>query len=83
MVERVDIELFGTLTGEDLIDLKITAFGARKRLLLAIKQMKDFQQNLLSNKWPKLFDYNDIPSLFTYIEMNHQIGLSINFYKLV
>lgn len=65
-----------SLSCEDLIELNITAFGARKRLLLAIKQLKNVQvcESPSSSEWIKLSEYNDIPSLFTHLEMDHQIG---------
>lgn len=67
--------MFATLTGEDLRELKINALGARKKLLLAINQLKaETLKSLLSSDWVQLSDFKDIPSLFTHLEMGHQIG---------
>lgn len=64
--------MFATLNAEDLLELKINAFGARKRLLLAINQLKS--ETPPSSEWVKLSDFKDIPSLFTHLEMGHHIG---------
>lgn len=74
--------MFATLTGEDLLELKISAFGARKRLLLAINQLKSEtlsssqlkSETPPSSEWIQLSDFKDIPSLFTHLEMGHHIG---------
>lgn len=63
--------MFATLTAEDLLELKINAFGARKRLILAINSLKS---DLPSSEWIQLSDFKDIPSLFTHLEMGHHIG---------
>lgn len=68
--------MFAALTGEDLLELKINAFGARKRLLLAINQLK--AETPPSSEWVQLSDFKDIPSLFTHLEMGHHIGNSLN-----
>lgn len=39
VVNEIDIEIFATLTDENLVELGITAFGARKRILLAITKL--------------------------------------------
>lgn len=72
VVEKIDIKMFATLTGEDLLELKINALGARKRLILAIKQLKN--ETTPSSEWIQLSDFKDIPSLFTHLEMGHHIG---------
>ena len=67
--------MFTTLTGEDLLELNIKAFGARKKLLLAINQLKS--ETPPSSEWVQLSDFKDIPSLFTHLEMDHHIGNSL------
>lgn len=78
MVEKIDMKIFVTLSNEDLHELKINAFGARKRLLLAINQLKTESRNNLSSEhvcdYIHLSDFKDIPSLFTHLEMSHHIG---------
>lgn len=64
--------MFATLNAEDLLELKINAFGARKRLLLAINQLKS--ESPPSSEWVKLSDFKDIPSLFTELDMGNHIG---------
>lgn len=64
--------MFATLTAEDLLELKINALGPRKKLLLAIKQLK--AETPPSSEWVQLSDFKDIPSLFTHLEMCHHIG---------
>lgn len=72
------MKMFVTLTGDDLRELKITAFGARKRLLLAINQLKAENRNFLSSEhvcdYIHLSDFKDIPSLFSHLELKHHIG---------
>lgn len=63
--------MFVTLNNEDLHELKINAFGARKRLLLAINQLKTESHVC---EYIHLSDFKDIPSLFTHLEMSHHIG---------
>lgn len=75
VVEKIDIKMFATLTGEDLLELKINTFGARKRLLWAINQLKT--ETPPSSEWVQLSDYEDIPSLFAHLEMGHHIGNSL------
>lgn len=75
VVEKIDIKIFATLTADDLLDLKISAFGARKRLLLAIHQLKS--ETTPSSEWVQLSDFKDIPSLFTHLEMGHHIGIQV------
>ncbi|KAL1497280.1 hypothetical protein ABEB36_008272 [Hypothenemus hampei] len=36
---EIDLTVFGTLTDQDLIEIGITAFGARRRILLAISEL--------------------------------------------
>lgn len=78
MVEKIDIKIFVTLNNDDLHELKINAFGARKRLLLAINQLKAESRNNLSSEhvceYIHLSEFKDIPSLFTHLEMSHHIG---------
>lgn len=50
VVEKIDMKIFVTLTGEDLRELKINAFGARKRLLLAIQVNR-----LIENRTKSIF----------------------------
>ncbi|XP_031619044.1 protein bicaudal C [Contarinia nasturtii] len=74
VVEKIDIKMFATLTGEDLLELNINALGPRKKLLLAIKQLKaETQPSPPSSEWVQLSDFKDIPSLFTHLEMKHHI----------
>lgn len=69
------------LTGEDLLELGITTFGARKRLLMAINQLKT--ENPTTNEWHSISECKDIPSLLTqlnlerYIRMHHLILITI------
>lgn len=65
--------MFATLTGEDLLELNVNAFGARKRLMLAINQLKVESEQ--SSEWIQLSDFKDIPSLFNHLEMGHLTGL--------
>lgn len=78
MVEKIDMKIFVTLNNDDLHELKINAFGARKRLLLAINQLKTEGQNCLSSEnvceYIHLSDFKDIPSLLVHLEMSHHIG---------
>lgn len=78
VVEKIDMKTFVTLNGDDLRELKINAFGARKRLLLAINQLKaenrTFQSSEHVSEYIHLSDFKDIPSLFTHLEMGHHIG---------
>lgn len=73
VVEKIDIEMFVTLTGEDLLELKIKAFGARKKLLLAINQLKAETPPYPSER-VKLSYFKDIPSLLTHLNMSDHIG---------
>lgn len=67
--------MFATLTAEDLLELNINALGPRKKLLLAIKQLKsETQPSPPSSEWVQLSEFKDIPSLFTHLEMKHHIG---------
>lgn len=72
------MKIFVTLNNEDLHELKINAFGARKRLLMAINQLKAESRNILSSElvceYIHLSDFKDIPSLFSHLEMSHHIG---------
>lgn len=81
------MKTFVTLTGDDLRELKINAFGARKRLLLAINQLKAESRNFQSSEhvceYIHLSDFKDIPSLFTHLEMGHHIGKIFLFYMIV
>lgn len=40
VINEIDLEMFTTLTEDDLIQMGITAFGARKKLLVAIHTMQ-------------------------------------------
>lgn len=77
-MEKIDLEVFVTLTGEDLLELKIKAFGARKKLLLAINQLKA-ETSLFPNDRVKLSFFKDVPSLLTHLNMGDHIG-SVNFF---
>lgn len=65
--------MFASLTGEDLLELKIKAFGARKKLLLAINQLKAETPPYPSDR-VKLSYFQDVPSLLTHLNMNDHIG---------
>lgn len=52
VVNEIDLEMFTTLTGENLVELGISAFGARKRLLYAINQLKA-ERSLLQQTFGK------------------------------
>lgn len=66
------MRIFATLTFDDLMELNITAFGARKRLILAINQLKtEIQPN---DDWIQLSEYEDIPSLLKHLKMDRYIG---------
>lgn len=45
-VHEIDLELFSTLTPENLTTLGIQAFGARKKLLMAIHQLNASKINM-------------------------------------
>eukprot|EP00043_Microstomoeca_roanoka_P009126 m.87002 g.87002 ORF g.87002 m.87002 type:complete len:1026 (-) comp14487_c0_seq6:60-3137(-) len=50
--EEIDLALFLTLTEADLINLGVTTFGARRKMLLAINNLREMQQedqSFLSN----------------------------------
>lgn len=69
------MKIFATLTSDDLMELNITAFGARKRLLLAINQLKKFEKEIQpSDDWIQLSEYEDIPSLLRHLKMECYIG---------
>lgn len=84
VVEKIDMKMFVTLNNEDLLELKISAFGARKRLLMAINQLKAESRNILSSEqmceYIHLSDFKDIPSLFTHLEMSHHIRNLKNYF---
>lgn len=61
------MKIFATLTSEDLLELNINAFGARKLLLLAIKQLKS--ETRPSDDWIKLSDFKDIHALLEHLNM--------------
>lgn len=65
--------MFATLTDEDLLELNVNAFGARKKLRLAIYQLK--AENKQSCEWIQLSNFKDIPTLFNHLEMGHHTGL--------
>lgn len=46
LVEEIDLEMFSTLTPENLTTLGIQAFGARKKLLSAINQLNAAKLNM-------------------------------------
>lgn len=75
--EKIDIKMFGKLTAEDLLKLKINTFGARKRLLFAIDQLNAETTSFSESR--QLPDFKDIPSLFAHLEMGHHIGNQISF----
>lgn len=86
VVEKIDMHIFVTLNNEDLHELKITAFGARKRLLMAINQLKAERRNILSSEhvceYIHLSDFKDIPSLLSHLEMSHHIGKIFIYFSL-
>lgn len=45
-IHEIDLELFSTLTPENLTTLGIQAFGARKKLLMAISQLNASKLNM-------------------------------------
>lgn len=49
MDNEIDMEIFRSLTDSDLESLGITAFGARRKLLLAIREMAS-----RSNQYPPI-----------------------------
>lgn len=72
VLKGVDMKIFATLTTDDLMELNITAFGARKRLILAINQLKtEIQPN---DDWIQLSEYEDMPSLLKHLKMDRYIG---------
>ncbi|KAJ6649862.1 Protein bicaudal C, partial [Pseudolycoriella hygida] len=46
LVNEIGLEIFATLTPEDLTTLGIQAFGARKKLLMAIHQLNESKLNM-------------------------------------
>lgn len=72
IVQGIDIKTFTLLTGEDLLELGINTFGARKRLLLAINQLKN--ENPSINEWHLISECKDIPSLLTQLNLERYIG---------
>lgn len=72
MVQGIDIKTFILLTNEDLMELGITAFGARKRMQLAISQLK--AEAPQEHEWLQIGECKDIQSLLTQISLEHYIG---------
>lgn len=63
---------FLLLTNEDLVELGINAFGARKRMILAINQIN--AEAPQEYDWVQIAECKDIQSLLTQINMDHYIG---------
>lgn len=54
------------------MELGINAFGARKRMQLAINQLK--AEAPQDHEWLQIAECNDIQSLLTQISLEHYIG---------
>ena len=67
------------MTNEDLLELGINAFGARKRMLLAINQLKSEAPQ--EHEWLQIGECKDIQSLLTQINLDHYIGEVANYVK--
>lgn len=79
VVQGIDIKTFALLTNEDLLELGINAFGARKRMLLAINQLKSEAPQ--EHEWLQIGECKDIQSLLTQINLDHYIGEVANYVK--
>lgn len=60
MVEKIDIERFQNLTDENLVNIGVKALGARKKLLLAIHQLRN-QYDILRQQSLRRFSGSAAP----------------------
>lgn len=56
------------------MELGINTFGARKRLLMAINQLKS--ENPSTNEWHSISECKDIPSLLTQLNLERYIRMA-------
>lgn len=71
-MQGIDLKSFRLLTNEDLVELGINAFGARKRMILAINQINSEAPQ--EHDWVQISECKNIQSLLTQINLDHYIG---------
>lgn len=79
---EIDLTTFGTLTDHDLMEIGINAFGARRKILLAISGKKRFrygrEYKLLRNISTSFRNVEFLSSQFVVLRLKTVIGTNVS-----